>query len=87
MTNKIANAIESVLIGSGVVVSLTDIQNILSIVLLCIDVAWILFRCGYSIYKKVKEKRYEEIEQDIKDASEQLHDIEEHLNDKSDGDK
>lgn len=72
MSKQVANIIESVLMTCGIVVSLADIQQILSIIILVLDVCWILFRCGYGIYQKIKTNRIEEIGDDIKTAHDEL---------------
>lgn len=46
---------EGGIILAGLGVSLQDIQSILSIILLCVDVAWLIFKFIYKAYKKVKK--------------------------------
>lgn len=45
---------EGGIILAGLSVSLQDIQSILSIILLCVDVVWLIFKFIYKAYKKVK---------------------------------
>lgn len=74
---KVKTIIEDVLIGCGITISLIDIQQILSIVLLCFNVLWLLWKFGYRVYQHFKNKQYEKIESDIKetiDGLEQLTD-------------
>ena len=81
--------IEDVLIATGITISLSDIHQILSIIILVVDVVWILFKCGLKIYQKIKEKKYSEIAEDIKTASEELKELDNQINESKDskGDK
>ena len=72
MNNVTKNVIENCLIGLGITVSLVDIQSVLSIILLVVDVIWIMWKVGFQIYKHVKSGQYEEIENDIKIAHDEL---------------
>ena len=72
---KIQSIIEDVLIGSGIVISLVDIQQILSIILLIFNVAWLLVKFGIKIYEHIKNKQYKEIADDIKETKDELEDL------------
>lgn len=78
---KIQNIIEDVLIACGVSISLVNIQQTLSIILLCFNVAWILFKFGYKIYERIKSKQYKEIADDIKTAHDELKDLSDKIDD------
>lgn len=80
--NKITEIVDYVLIGTGVTVSLSDIHQILSIIILVFNVVWILTKCGIKIYQKVKEKRYTEIAEDIKNTADELQDLDNSIKDK-----
>ena len=80
---KVQNIIEDVLIGCGITISLIDIQQVLSIILLVFNVCWILWKFGYRIYTHFKNKQFEQIESDIKDAKDEV----EQLIDKTNGSK
>ena len=80
---KVQNIIEDVLIVSGITISLIDIQQVLSIILLVFDVCWILWKFGYKLYKHIKNKQFDQIESDIKDGKDEI----EHLIDKTNGSK
>ena len=88
--NKITEILDYVLIGTGLTISLSDIHQILSIVILVFNVLWILTKCGIKIYQKVKEKRYSEIAEDIKTTADELQELDSSIKDKkedSNGDK
>lgn len=64
--------IEDVLITCGITVSLIDVQQILSIILLVFNVGWILWKFGYRVYTHFKKKQYAEIGNDIKETKEEI---------------
>ena len=51
MPVKTSDVIEDVSIATGIGISLIDIQQILSIILLCFELAWILFKVIMKVYK------------------------------------
>ena len=69
---KPQSLIEDVLIACGISVSLMDIQQILSIILLVFNVLWILWKFGVRVYNHIKNKHYQEIGNDIEDAKNEL---------------
>lgn len=71
-TINVLNVIEDVLIGVGIAVSLTDIQQILSIIILVFNVCWILFKVGYKIYEHVKTGNIKAIGDEIKTGADEL---------------
>lgn len=74
------NVIEDVLIGMGITVSLIDIQQILSIVLIVLNVCMILVKVGLKIYDHVKTKKYDQIDDDLKEGIEGIEKIQEQTN-------
>lgn len=74
------NVIEDVLIGMGITVSLIDIQQILSIVLIVLNVCMILVKIGLKIYEHVKTKKYDQIDDDLKEGIEGIEKIQEQTN-------
>ena len=74
------NVIEDVLIGMGITVSLIDIQQILSIVLIVLNVCMILVKVGLKLYEHVKTKKYDQIDDDIKEGIEGIEKIQEQTN-------
>ncbi len=77
---KIQNIIEDVLIGCGITISLVDIQQVLSIILLVFNVAWLLIKGGLKVYEHLKSKQYGKIAEDIKETADNI----EQLTDKKD---
>ena len=72
---NVKEMVEDVAIAMGVYVSIIDIQQILSIVLLVFNIVWICTKAGINIYKHIKEKKYDEIDDDIKDAIDEIEDL------------
>ena len=72
---KVTTVIEDVLIGCGIAVSLVDIQQWLSIVLLVLDVCWIIGKLAIKIYNGIKNKQYDEVVDGIKTAHDELEDV------------
>ena len=81
---KVQNIIEDVLIATGIGISLVDMQQVLSIILLVFNVLWILWKFGYRVYLHIKNKNYSAIGDEIKDATD---DLEKLTNKDSDKDK
>lgn len=64
--------IEDGLIAVGVTVSIADIQNLLSVILLIFNIVWILVKFGIRAYNHIKNKEYSEIENDVKETKDEL---------------
>lgn len=73
------NNVISILTGS---VGIAMIHDILGIIILILSIANILFNLGMRIYKKIKEKKYNEIDDEINNAVENLEKLEDKTNDK-----
>ena len=69
--DNISNGI-SILTGSF---ALANIQEILSIIILVISILNILVNMSIKIYNKIKTNKYDEIPNDINEASEQLENL------------
>lgn len=69
--DNISNGI-SILTGSF---ALANIQEILSIIILVISILNILVNMSIKIYNKIKANKYDEIPNDINEASEQLENL------------
>ena len=80
---KIQSIIEDVMIATGITVSLVDIQQILSIILLVFNVVWILIKCGIKVYEKFKKKDYKGIANDIKETTDELQTLSDSIKDDS----
>ena len=78
---KHINVLEDVLIAGGVAISLPMIESILGIIILSVQVCLILWKAGKKIYEAIKNKKYDEIDDTLKETQDQLED----LKDKEDG--
>lgn len=67
--------LEDIFIALGIAISIDQIKTILGIVLLCVEIIWIFIKCGVSIYKKIKQKRYSEIESDITELTDEINKV------------
>lgn len=56
----------SIVVGGAL--GLAQIETILGIVLLIFQLCLIAWKCGYAIYKHVKAKEFEKIEEEIQKA-------------------
>lgn len=77
------NIVEDVLIGFGITVSLIDIQQILSIILLVLNVGWLLVKLVLKIVEHVKKKQYDQIDDDIKETIDGIEEIKNNHDDDS----
>lgn len=75
------NIVEDVLIGFGITVSLIDIQQVLSIILLVLNVGWLLVKLVLKIVEHVKKKQYDQIDDDIKETIDGIEEIKNHDDD------
>ena len=76
------NKFDYILSSVGIAWSIQDLQNIVSLILLIISLINILFKAGCSIYNKIKNKKYKEIQTDIETAQNELQDLQNKLNNK-----
>lgn len=72
---KIYDTIETGINAAGIAISITDLNQVLNMVVLCVSVASILFKAGFAIYKHVKAKNFEDAMVVVEDATEQLEDL------------
>ena len=72
---KIYKNIETCLNVMGIAVGIENIETILGILLLSINIATILWRMCYSMYKKIKEKKYDEIDDILDDTKDKIENI------------
>ena len=81
---KAQNIIEDVLIGTGITISLLDIQQILSIILLVFNVLWILVKFGVKIYEHIKNKNVDGVVQTIEETKNELEQLSDDVKDSKD---
>lgn len=74
MINKI-NIFEDVLIIGGIAISISMIQTILGIIIMSFQIVLILCRFVSNIYKHIKNKEYDKIDDEISDTTEKLKDL------------
>ena len=72
---KHINVLEDVLIAGGVAISLPMIESILGIIILSVQVCLILWKAGKKIYEAIKNKKYDEIDDTLKETQDQLEDL------------
>lgn len=72
MNKTTNNIIESALMILSGGISIEMIETILGIIILVLDICWIIGKGAYTIYKKVKEKKYSDAIQAVKDTAEEL---------------
>ena len=71
--NKV-DLIDGALISAGLGISLQDIQSILSIIILCLDVLWILIKFVVKFIKYIKDG--ELTHEEIQDLDNTVHELE-----------
>ena len=81
---KAQNIIEDVSIGTGITISLLDIQQILSIILLVFNVLWILVKFGVKIYEHIKNKNVDGVVQTIEETKNELEQLSDDVKDSKD---
>ena len=70
------NDVISTVLGTiGISVSVQDIHETLSIILIIISIVNILWGCGWRIYKHVKNKEYDQIDDEIEKATNELDEL------------
>lgn len=70
--NKYLDRIGTVLDGAGVAIGISDLNNILNLVLLVVSTISILYRVGYQIYTHFKSKEFNKIQEDLEEATKEL---------------
>lgn len=83
---NILDNFETSLIFVGLTIGITNIKDILGIIIIALQVAIILYKAGVSIYKKVKARNYDEILADLDKAQKELEELKNSLPDKEDND-
>lgn len=80
---KTLNAIENVLIVGGVALSIENIESLLGVILLGVQIFLILWKLGYALYKRIKNKDYKGVEEDVQNSIKSLKDLEDGLKDRN----
>ena len=74
MNKNLTNVIDNVLLVFGFTYALSDIENILGIIILCIQIIWLFSKFFIKIYTKIKNKDYDSIGKDVEDLENGLKD-------------
>ena len=77
MANRTSEVVEDVIITSGIGISLVDIQNILSVILLCFNILWIIAKVCIKLVKYYRDgvlddKEAKDIQNDIDSLDDKL---------------
>ena len=72
---KFMDIAEPLLNGMGILVGVSDIENILNIVLLCVSIFAILWRAGYTIYTHIKQKNFDKIGDEIDKVKDEIENL------------
>lgn len=75
-----SNVFDYIATGIATCFSLIDVENICSIISLCLVILFYIIKCGIAIYTKIKQKKYDEIDDVIDDTIDKIEN-------KLDGDK
>ena len=59
----------------GITISIEQIETILGIIILCVQIALILYKGIFAIVKKVKNKDYSGIKEDIETMKDELEEV------------
>ena len=84
MLNKL-EIFEDVLIVGGVTISMTMLHEILGIIILSFQIALVLYKGIRKLVTLIKSKQYDEIEDVIKDTTEDLEKLSDKTKEKEDG--
>lgn len=72
---EMINKIENVTIGLGLYFGLANVQDILGFVILVVQFCLIVWKTSYTIYCKIKDKKFSQIEEDVKKGIQDLEDL------------
>ena len=78
------NVLEDVLIVGGTAISLSMIQTILGIIILSVQIILILWKAGLRIYKAIKNKKVDDVDDALEDAKGELESLKNKTNGKQD---
>lgn len=67
--------VENVLIILGTTFGIQQIESILGIVILILQVLLVLYKVGYKVYLKIKEKKYDEIDDVVEEGIDNIEDL------------
>lgn len=59
----------------GVLIGVSDIENVLNLVLLIVSIIAILWRAGYAIYQHIRNKRLDKVGDEIEQAKDDIENL------------
>ena len=71
MLDKLENAL--ILVGASF--GIQQIETILGVVILSLQCILILYKMGYKVYLKIKEKKYDEIDDVVEEGIDNIEDL------------
>lgn len=76
MLNRVLlDKLENALLLVGSYLGLSQIESILGIVILSFQVVLVLYKMGYKLYEKIKNKKFDEVDDVIKEGVDELEDL------------
>lgn len=76
---------ETALNAVGVMIGVSDVENVLNLVLLIVSIIAILWRAGYAIYTHIKNNRLDEVGDELDKAKDDIEKLTKPKEDKEDG--
>lgn len=70
--NKIIDTAETILNTVSIIISVQDLNDIINLILLIVSLIAILWRAGYGIYKHIKEKDYDKVNDELSKAKDDI---------------
>lgn len=74
--NKFLNIFNKTVDSVGLIYGIANLQEILGLVVLILTIINILTSYGFKIYDKIKDKKYNEIPEEVNKALEEIKDLE-----------
>lgn len=72
---KYDNIIDTILIAIGTALGISQIESILGIIIISIQILWILIKLCYNVYKSIKNKKFEQVKQEVDKAIDELENL------------
>lgn len=72
---RLLNIAETGLNAIGVLIGVSDIENVLNLLLLIVSIIAILWRAGYAIYQHIRDKRLDKVGDEIEQAKDDIENL------------
>lgn len=69
---SIGNVADVIVLTTSTLFSLTDIENVLSIAILIVNVIYVVVKSALSIIQKIKDKKYQDVVEEINNLKKEL---------------